>query len=408
MPKPVRLLYFTAETWPTFRADVAVLFGKDLPQHGVYADLVTARTEGTAPKEWGGGRAHLLDCSGGRIKRHFTRALHAWRELRRIDLSRYDAIQVRDMPLPAFLALRRARRAQVPFFYWMSYPMPEGQIARAAETGLSAGLTRFLFPWIRGRFGRYLLYRRVLPYADHVFVQSERMKADLIERGVSADRMTPVPMGVDLAALQLDEIEPADDPRLLDRKVLVYLGTLNRPRRIEILFDMLALVREVEPSAVLVLVGDTDDDVHRNNLRQRAQAAGVAEHVVWTGWLPMRVGWRYVRSADVGLSPFPRGYLLDSASPTKVPEYLALGVPVVCNDNPDQQQLVEQCNCGRCVPYTASDFACAVLELLQLPDAERAAMSARGFQMISAIRDYRTLAASLAKHYRHLTGSRAA
>ena len=57
---------------------------------------------------------------------------------------------------------------------------------------------------------------------------------------------------------------------------------------------------------------------------QQAKAAGVADHVLWTGWLPMGEGWRYVRAAEVGLSPFPRGFLLDSASPTKVPEYLAL------------------------------------------------------------------------------------
>lgn len=55
----------------------------------------------------------------------------------------------------------------------------------------------------------------------------------------------------------------------------------------------------------------------------------------------MREGWRYARAAEVGLPPIPRGLLLDLSSPTKVPELLALGVSIVCNDNdnPDHQPL---------------------------------------------------------------------
>ena len=114
----------------------------------------------------------------------------------------------------------------------------------------------------------------------------------------------------------------------------------------------------------------------------------------------MREGWRYVRAAELGLSPFARSYLLDSASPTKVPEYLALGLPVVCNDNPDQQTIIEKTGAGRCVPYTAPDFARAVIEILRLNDKERQAMAERGRDYIApANRDYQLLAADLAGVY---------
>ncbi len=396
---PVRLMFLTAEPWPTFRADVVVLFGKYLPRLGVHSDLVAGRTPGEASQPWSCGDTYLCDISCGTVKKNLRMFWHVWRQLRRLDLARYDAIQVRDLPLPAALALWVARRNRLPFYYWMSYPMPEGQIALAQERGLSAGIKKFVFPWLRGRVGRFLLYKVVLPRADHVFVQSARMKQDMVERGMAAKKMTPVPMGVDLEAMHPEEIAPADDPRLAGRRVLVYLGTLDRPRSIETLFEMLALVRQSEPAALLVLAGDTDEEAHREWLKRQAELAGVADHVIWTGWLPMLEGWRYVRSADIGLSPIPRGVLLDVASPTKVPEYLALGVPVVCNDNPDQQALIEAAGAGLCVSYTAEAFAGAVEELLALPSQTRAAMGASGRGLVERMRSYQQIASELADQY---------
>ncbi len=399
----MRLLFLTAETCPTFRADVSVLFGKYLPRHGIRSDIVAGKAPGAEePVQWGGGEAILCDVRGGQAKKHLKTLWHGVRTMFCASRSRYQAIQVRDMPVLAAVGLLIARLKRMPFYYWMSYPMPEGQIALASERGLSAGLMKFLFPWLRGRVGRFLLYRVVLPGTDHVFVQSDRMKEDMVAHGVDAAKMTPVPMGVDMADVDHTQIAPADDPRLAGRRVLVYLGTQDRPRRIEVLFDMLAEVRKTVPDVLLVLVGDTEDAVHRQWLRERAVAAGVADDVLWTGWLPMREGWRYVAAAEVGLSPFPRGYLLDSASPTKVPEYLALGVSVVCNDNPDQKHAIEQSRAGLCVPYTASEFAEAVLAILR-PDIEyRRGLGEEGRKFVACHRDYSVISEMLALDYKKL------
>lgn len=362
----MRLLFLTAEACPTYRADVAALFGKYLPRHGVFSDIVAGHTPGCAgPVDWAGGETYLCDIAGGQAKKHIKTLLHGIKYLFLADRSRYQAIQVRDMPVLAAFGLLAARIKGLPFYYWMSYPMPEGQIDLAQQRGLSAGLMKFLFPWVSGRVGKFLLYRVVLQRADHVFVQSEHMKADMVARGISPVKMTPVPMGVDLETVQLKDIPPAEDPRLKGRRVLVYLGTLDRPRRIEVLFEMLVHVSRQMPEVLLVLAGDTADDVHRSWLKQQAAESGVADAVLWTGWLPMKEGWRYVRAAEVALSPIPRGTLLDCGSPTKVPEYLALRVPVVCNDNPDQEKVIRESGAGLCVPYTAEAFARAVLDMLR-------------------------------------------
>lgn len=399
----MQLLYLTAETWPTHRSDVVALFGKYLPRHGIQTDLVTGWTPSHEdPVEWGGGEAILCDVSGGQAAKHIKTLLHAFRQLFGANRKCYEAIQVRDMPVLGAFSLLAARMKGQSFFYWISYPISEGQLAYARERGLSQGLMKFLFPWFRGIIGRFLLTRLVLPLADHIFVQSESMKQGMIERGINAEKMTSVLMGVDFDFMRPEEVAPVGDPRLAGRRVLVYLGTMISTRRIEILFDMLALVRQKVPSALLVLVGDTEDEHHRRWLMQQAEKAGVASHVVWTGWLPMRDGWRYVRAAEVGLSPIPRGNLLDVGSPTKVPEYLALGVPVVCNDNPDQQAIIAACGAGRCVPYSGEDFARAVLDILYSKSLDINRMKAAGKTYIQAQRNYNTIAANVAKVYSKL------
>jgi glycosyltransferase involved in cell wall biosynthesis len=399
----MRLLFATIEPCPTFRPDVAALFGKFLPRLGIATDLVAERApEIEGEVCWGGGDALLVSSRSARPGRYFASVLHYARMLFGADRRRYDAIQVRDMPLIALIGLIAARLKGLPFFYWMSFPAPDGQIMLAWKRGLSMGLARFLFPLLwRGWTYHFILYRVVLPLADHVFVQSERMREDLVAKGIAWRKLTPVVMGVDLERSVPERIAPADDARLAGKRVLVYLGTTARGRQIDILFDVLRLVRGQYPDALLVLVGEAEDEGQERWLRSRAREAGVADAVLFTGWLPIEQGWRYVRAAEVGLAPYPRGSLLDSGSPTKVVEYLALGVPVVANDNPDQQRLLREGGGGLCVPLTPEDFARAICRLLADADLRRT-MAAAGRAYVRSARSYEAIARHVAQKYAEL------
>lgn len=396
------LLYLTAEPHPTFRADVNVLFGKYLPRLGVNSDVVTERAAGPdSTVAWGGGKALLCRCEGGRAQQHIRKFAHNLWQLIRFHSSRYHAVQVRDMPLSAAFGLLLARLKGRKFFYWMSFPIPEAHLHRAQSRGAKAGI-RYWFPLLQGHLGKLLLYRLVLPYADHVFVQTQAMLDSLVGQGIAAHRMTPVPMGVDLEAAKSEAVAISDDPLLADKRVLVYLGTLDRARQIDVLFEMLAIVSNSCPNVHLVLAGDTEDDHYRAWLKQRAEETGVSSKVLWTGWLPMEQGWRYVRRAEIGLSPIPRNSLLDVGSPTKALEYLALGIPVLGNDNPDQAWVIRESGAGRCVPYTAGDFADAVIKLLNLDPKERADMAERGKRFVREHRDYAVIAETVAARYQQL------
>lgn len=399
--KRQHLLYFTAEQWPTFRPDVLALFGKYLPRHGVTCDLVTdLEIQAESLVLWGGGRAIVCKMPSNRIGQYVVKMMHNLKTLCLFDARQYDAIQVRDMSVTALFALMIARIKGLPFYYWLSYPQSEGQIDRAKKRGYRAGM-RYFFPLLQGYLGQWLLYRIVLKYADHVFVQSRQMQLDLTKQGIPLAQMTPVPMGVDTEVVTPGHIAPSDDVRLAGKRVLIYLGTMDPVRHIEILFEMLAIVKVQVPNVLLVLAGDVEDAAYRAWLKAHADAAGVAEYVQWNGWQAAAQAWRYVRAAELGLSPVPRSYLLDMGSPTKAVEYMALGVPVIANDNPDQQQVIHESGAGVCVPYTAQQFAQAALQLLQSPNLTQA-MTEKGRAYVLAQRGYDSISSAVANTYHRI------
>jgi glycosyltransferase involved in cell wall biosynthesis len=393
------LMYLTAEEWPTFRVDINSLFGRELPRNGITCDLVTDLKAG-APEasRWSGGALRLCPPSASKAAHHIRKLIHLSGQAARAQHQDYDAIQVRDMPVVAVLALCAARLRGLKFMYWMSYPQSEGQVDRARQRGMGAGL-RYWFPLLQGLVGQWLLYKLVMPLADHVFVQSEEMARNVHARGIARDKLTPVPMAVDPDRADPGLIAPSDDPRLAGRKVVVYLGSLDRARQIEILMDSMLLVRQQHPDALLVLAGDADDADQRARITQLVAEARFQDAVVWTGWLPMAQAWAYVRAADVAVSPIPRNFLMDCSSPTKAVEYMSLGVPAVVSDNPDQRQLIEASGGGLCAPYTAADFAQAIGAVLAMAPAERQAMGERGRRHVARHRNYAQLAVEVARVY---------
>jgi glycosyltransferase involved in cell wall biosynthesis len=83
------------------------------------------------------------------------------------------------------------------------------------------------------------------------------------------------------------------------------------------------------------------------------------------------------------------------SSPTKVVEYLALGLPVVASDIPDQRRLLAECGGGRCVAFDATALAEALHAALADPHTGRTAAQ-RARAAVLARRGYDAIAARVA------------
>jgi glycosyltransferase involved in cell wall biosynthesis len=374
MSSPLRVLYAIPENHPTHRPDVSVLFGVSLPAHGVTVDLLaTAHGDAEVPK-WRGGD-QFIHRARGRLGLMLADVWQQFTLFWRVRAG-YDALVVRDKPVLGLLGLAAAKLAGVPFVYWMSFPLPEQYLLIASRDDGSVGALRRLWLQLRGRLGLAVLERLLIPHSDWLFVQSDAMEAELRRGPLRHDRVTPVPMGVDVEAVPA----PAERlPELVSSGPFgIYMGTLDRSRRPELLVDTALKVAEQVPGFRMLIVGDVDTPADRGWVQHYAESRNAGHCVHFTGRLPSREALALARRADVGLSIMPRDALTETASPTKVVEYLACSLPVVCNDQPDHEYVMAQSGGGRVTALDAREFAEAIIETLKDGPAARArAVAAR-------------------------------
>jgi glycosyltransferase involved in cell wall biosynthesis len=398
--KPLSIAFIVRDPLPPIRADVLTLFGSEMPRYGIATSLV-GQAGALAGEPWPAGGMHMV----GRLQSRRAAVLAPLWDLlgllRAARRRRPDCIQVRDKIASGLLGRIAAAALGVPFVYWMSFPIVEGFEVRRDEIGRRRKGPAWLGHALRAAASRALLYRHVLPAARHVFVQSDAMADWLAAKGLPRARMTAVPMGVDAALFDRARVAPAPDPRLDGRRVVIYLGRVAQSRRSDFLLEVAERLRAALPDSLLVLAGDAASRDEMAWMRRQIAERGLEQHVLLTGWLAQREALGYAVRAEVGLSPIPRGTLFDVSSPTKLVEYLALGIPSVANDIPDQRLVIDQSRAGLCVPMEAGPFADATLRLLNEPALARA-FAERGPSWVRANRTYDILARNVAETYRQI------
>jgi glycosyltransferase involved in cell wall biosynthesis len=393
-PNALRLLAVSSDNYPPQRVDVAVLFGEELGGRGHRIDWIL-QSEGACDRPytipWHGGTVWVGATDLGtslpsRVRKHVRGILHDLRVFERARSGNYDLLLVKDKFVSGITALLAARLFRLTFLYWLSYPFPESYLLRARD-----GTARYPFLYrIRGWVFHAVLYRILLPAAAHVFVQSEQMRRDIAAKGIPEAKITAVPMGIQVASLAV-----AGSPlrRLIpmSERSFLYLGTLTRVRRLTFIVRVLALVARQMPDARLYVVGSGDDPRDEQELIDEATRLGVAGSLKLIGQVPHAEALRYVSEADVCISPFFPTPILNSTSPTKLVEYMAMGKAVVANDHPEQRLVIAESGAGYCVTWDESEFAQAVVTLLRAPELARA-MGERGRRYVLEHRTYGRIA----------------
>lgn len=396
---PLTIAFIVRDPLPPTRADLLALFGTEMPRYGIGSELVGQAAQ-APPQPWPAGGLHAV----GRLSSRLASVLSPWWDLRGLwracRRARPDIIQVRDKIASGLLGRIAAAVLRRPFVYWMSFPIVEGFAVRGADLR-RAGSRAWPAHALRAALSRLVFYRLVLPGARHIFVQSEAMADWLAAKGFDRARMTAVPMGVDAAQFDRARIVPSADPRLDGRRVVLYLGRVGRARQSDFLFDVAERLRAAVPDSLLVIAGGAASDDEMDWMHAECERRDLAGHVLLTGWLPQEAALGYAVRAEVGLSPIPRGALFDVSSPTKLVEYLALGIPSVANDIPDQRLVVEQSGAGLCVPMEADAFADAAVRLLR-DRALAASLAEHGPGWVRSHRTYDILGQTVAEAYQQL------
>lgn len=369
---PLKILFVTRDQFPPFRVDVTALFGKEMVNKGHQIDWVMqsqVMCRSGYKTRWSGGNVWVGPTNTGgrflhRLQKHLLGFIHNVFCGRLLFQNKYDIVQVKDRFFSAVFYLVMSRVRRMKYVFWLSFPFAE---ASFYETSIKSA--RYpVVSLIRGMIYNYLLYRIILPNADHVFVQSDQMKRDIWAHGIDKEKMTVVPMGFDADQFRIEDIvKQKDFPPINDYPRIIYLGTLIAVRRIDFMIRVLSRVLKKVPEARLYLIGSGETDEDIQFLKREARELGILDSVVFTGFLERRKALDIVNSADVCVSPFYPTPILLSTSPTKLMEYMALGKAVVANEHPEQSQIIAASGGGICVPYREAEFADAIVFLIKNP-----------------------------------------
>jgi glycosyltransferase involved in cell wall biosynthesis len=220
---------------------------------------------------------------------------------------------------------------------------------------------------------------RLLRDVDAVIAISEALADDFVARGISRDKITVVPNGIDPTALDVAKRDLALRAQLglADSHVVGYLGNLDHWREgIEVLLAALADLRARGRSDIKVLI--VGDGTRRPSLEAEARRLAVADRVRFTGRVPHEVVGQYYAQMDLFVNPRVDERAARFITPLKPYEAMALGIPVLVSDLPALREIVDPPNRGAVAPPgDAAALADAIATLIDDP-ARRAELGKAG------------------------------
>ena len=126
---------------------------------------------------------------------------------------------------------------------------------------------------------------------------------------------------------QISRAQLRAEMKLTDRRVIVYLGSFGGWYMTDQMTDFLAAAHSQDASTFSMILTQSP----RQIVTDRMTSLGIAqENFLVKQVTPDEVP-RYLRTADIAISFIKPCYSKQSSSPTKIAEYLASGLPVLCN-----------------------------------------------------------------------------
>ena len=262
---------------------------------------------------------------------------------------RYDVIYVHNMPNFLVFAAVIPKISGAKIILDVHDPAPE-LLAAIRGGRLPAWLRRL----IRAE------ERVSLWFADALVTVNESMRQRLL---AVAPRPLPIAVVMNLPDLDLTRFGDEVHQEVHDQR-LVYSGTLSHRHGLDLALRAVAMLAEEYPDLRLRLIGEGPEV---GALIALADDLGIAERVEFMGLVPGDQVPALVQGSIAGLSPHRADDFGSLVFSMKVPEYIALGLPVICAGTRTMRHYFGDDELLFFEPGDANDLARAIHELLDDP-----------------------------------------
>lgn len=313
----------------------------------------------------------------------FNNYIQALRSLRKVKKRLIafspDIVFVRNEPIYLTFALKLAGSLKLPTLFQLSHLKEEDAIERLSNT---RGKAKVIY-WLKGNIGRVLRNSNITR-CDHVLPISDMMKEYLTTIiGVPAGKMTSVPLGVEPTVLVEGNKER------VAKKYLLYVGTMAKARRLDVLINAFEIVSSSHPDFMLIMLGGGGEPKGRDELiKYVVGKKNLKERIIFISQVPRSEVPYYIKNATLAFSAIPEEGVMRMLSPTKLMEYMQWGCPVIATEGiPEQEKIIRESGGGLLVNFDERAIAEATQYMLDNPELARS-MGEKAKQYIMTKRNY--------------------
>ncbi len=179
-----------------------------------------------------------------------------------------------------------------------------------------------------------LIERFIDRRADHIITSSDKGRQELInDWGIESEKVTNLIDGVDTEIFKpYPRKEARRELGISDHvKLVVYLGLFNQYQGVDLLLDVIALVRKESPDIRFLLMGFPEKDYQR-----KAAEMGIEDVITFTGRVSYDRAPFFLSAGDLAVSP----KLSQTEANGKLFNYMACGLPTVVFDNQINREIL--------------------------------------------------------------------
>ncbi len=239
---------------------------------------------------------------------------------------------------------------------------------------------------------RYSVARRLdtwaMRHVDAVLPICEPLRAELIERGIPADRVTVVPNAVNpyfLTAALSDGNDLRHALGITDLFIIGFIGSFYGYEGLDLLLEAVAQLRTQIPSLCVLLVGGGPDEPR---IRSLVAENGLQPWVRLVGRVKLEEVKRYYQIVDLFVFPRRRMRLTELVTPLKPLEAMAQSKPVAASDVGGHRELIRHGETGYLFPPDDAAALGASLRAIVADAAGRARIAENGRKFVEKDRNW--------------------
>lgn len=168
-----------------------------------------------------------------------------------------------------------------------------------------------------------LMEKLSIAFSDHVIIANHLWHKTLLSRSVKPEKCTVVMNYPDISIFQ-----KARKKRNDGKFIMIYPGSLNWHQGLDVAIKAFAKIAGKHPEAEFHIYGEGGD---KKTLVELIGDLNLSDRVLFLGTKPMHEIADVMAEADLGIVPKRAVSFGDEAFSTKIPEFMAVGVPVIAS-----------------------------------------------------------------------------